>query len=189
MDIMKVFKMPKPVSIMARTSSITNAFVNGIIPCIMPSENEVREALNLLDLNAEDLRCVYCGDKATEWDYLRPLVKNKRPTGYISEIYNLVPACGKCNQSKGNKDWREWMMSDAKLSPKTRNISDMEKKIERLNCYEKWKDIKPIDFEGIVGKEAWEKHWENCERLHKLMEEFQEHSDLVKDFIAREHKS
>jgi hypothetical protein len=30
------------------------------------------------------------------------LVEEKEPIGYISEIRNLVPVCGKCNQSKGN---------------------------------------------------------------------------------------
>jgi len=38
------------------------------------------------------LQCSYCGTPATEWDHLRPLVMNKKPTGYISEIHNLVPA-------------------------------------------------------------------------------------------------
>ena len=32
-----VFKMPVPVKIKGRTSSITNAFVNGIIPVIEPT--------------------------------------------------------------------------------------------------------------------------------------------------------
>ena len=137
MSIKKVFSMPKPVKITDRISSITNAFVNGIIPCIMPTEEKLKEALRILGLDEKDLRCAFCGDKSTEWDHLRPLVVQKRPTGYISEIYNLVPACGKCNQSKGNKNWKEWMLSEAKLSPKMRNIPNLHEKIERLQEYEK----------------------------------------------------
>ncbi len=35
-----VFRMPTPVKITGRTSSITNAFVNGIIPVIEPTDDE-----------------------------------------------------------------------------------------------------------------------------------------------------
>jgi NAD-dependent SIR2 family protein deacetylase len=99
MNVKSLFKMPTPVKITGRTSSITNAFVNGIIPCIAPAEEEIREVLEVLGMNAA-IRCAYCGNNYTEWDHFRPLIHNKRPTGYISEIHNLVPACGKCNQSK-----------------------------------------------------------------------------------------
>jgi 5-methylcytosine-specific restriction endonuclease McrA len=116
------FQMPTPVSIMGRSSSITNSFINAIIPVVLPTEDELREALSILQMSADDLRCAYCGDRSTEWDHLRPLVVNQRPTGYISEIGNLVPACGKCNQSKGNKPWRSWMEGTAPQSPKTRGV-------------------------------------------------------------------
>ena len=115
-----VFNMPNPVTIMGRSSSITNSFVNGIIPVIEPTESEIREALKILEQNEDDVRCVYCGDKKTEWDHLHPLIINKKHTGYITEIANLVPACGKCNQSKGNSNWKDWMISNAEKSPKTR---------------------------------------------------------------------
>src|SRR5215471_14811557 len=76
------------------------------------------KALTVLQLDPDDLRCAYSGDKATEWDHLRPLISGQEPTGYISEIQNLVPVCGKCNQSKGNSHWRSWMEGNAKLCPR-----------------------------------------------------------------------
>ena len=72
-----VFNMPNPVTIMGRASSITNSFVNGIIPVIEPTESEITEALKILKQNENDVRCVYCGDKKTEWDHLHPLIINK----------------------------------------------------------------------------------------------------------------
>lgn len=114
---------------MGRSSSITNSFVNGIIPCIEPSDRELDEALSVLNMNRENVCCAYCGDGHTEWDHLNPLIINKEPTGYISEIHNLVPACSKCNQSKGNRNWKEWMLSDSKLSPKSRGITDLDRRI------------------------------------------------------------
>jgi endonuclease I len=116
---------------MARTSSITNAFYNGIIPVIEPTEKEIDNVLDILEINKNNVTCCYCGDVATEWDHLRPLIVGKKPTGYISEIANLVPCCGKCNQSKGNKNWEEWINSSAKLSPRIRNVKDINKKIEK----------------------------------------------------------
>lgn len=183
------FKMPKTVTIKGRTSSVTNSFINGIIPCSTPSNQEVKRALEILDLDKDPLKCAYCGDNATEWDHLRPLVSDKRPTGYISEIKNLVPACGKCNQSKGNKNWKEWMISSAELSPKTRGIIDLENKIERLSNYEIWGNESPkvtkLNFEKIVGKDKWDKHWSNCDKLHQLMNECQEYSNQIKKEIEK----
>src|ERR1700677_3203099 len=104
------FQMPSFQTMVSRKSSITNAFVNSVIPSLMPSTGEIEQALRILRMGHDDVRCAYCGDKSTEWDHLRPLVVKRRPTGFISEIANLVPACGKCNQSKGNKPWQTWIM-------------------------------------------------------------------------------
>ncbi len=65
----------------------------------MPTEEQVKEALSTLDM-LYHYQCSYCGAIATEWDHLRPLVLNKKPTDYISEIHNLVPACGKLQPIK-----------------------------------------------------------------------------------------
>ncbi|NCU18807.1 hypothetical protein [Pallidibacillus pasinlerensis] len=94
-----------------------------------------------------------------------------------------MPACGKCNQSKGNSYWKDWILADVKLSPKNRNVENLVDIIIRLEKYESWSNPKRIDFEVIVGKETWEKHWENCERLHKVMQESQQLSDEIKQTI------
>lgn len=165
---LKLFAMPKPVRILGRSSSITNSFVNGVIPVVMPTEAEVREALEILGM-LDRVSCSYCGDTSTEWDHLRPLVSNQRPTGYISEIHNLVPACGKCNQSKGNKDWLSWMRSTAPLSPASRGISDLDDRVSRLQEYERRASPMRVDFEAAVGSELWERHWAHHARLLELM--------------------
>ena len=178
-----VFKMPKPVKIIGKTSTITNSFVNGIIPVIKPTEQEITDALEALGMTEDTICCAYCGDKYTEWDHFHPLVKGKKPTGYISEIHNLVPACGKCNQSKGNKYWREWMFSNAPRSPKTRKIKDLEERAEILEGYEKKYPCVKVDFIKIVGEDRWNKHWDNCQRIHKLMAESQKNLDDIKKLL------
>jgi len=152
-----IFKMPVPMKITGRSSSITNSFVNSIIPVIEPSADDIKEALSILGMDVHTIECSYCGSKYTEWDHLRPLVEDKMPTGYISEIQNLVPSCGKCNQSKGNKDWLIWVNSEAKLSPKSRNIKDLRERIEKLKNYSRWREPTIIDFPKVVDSSLWEK--------------------------------
>ena len=184
MSYSSVFKMPKAVTIMARTSSITNSFFNGIIPCIKPTENEIKSVLDILGMTENNVRCAYCGDKMTEWDHFRPLVFNKLPTGYITEINNLVPACGKCNQSKGNSYWKDWINSSATLSPRTRNVPNLDIIITRLEKFEVETNPKKIDILKIVGEDLWYKHLNNLDNLHKQMKECQNVSDEIKNKIT-----
>lgn len=183
MNKTKVFKMPVAVKITGRKSSIINNYYNWIIPSIEPGDDEVKEALNTLGMTEDTICCAYCGDTYTEWDHLNPLIKNKEPTGYITEIYNLVPACGKCNQSKGNKYWKEWMQSDAALSPKTRNIPDLDERISRLDEYVQKYEPRRYDFKAIVGDEKWEQLKQNCEDIQRKLAESQKLSDELREKI------
>lgn len=175
--------MPKAVRITGRSSSITNSFVNGIVPVIKPTEAEIAAALDVLEMQ-DVVVCVYCGDAATEWDHLRPLVENQRPTGYIHEINNLVPACGKCNQSKGNKHWRDWMFGPARLSPKSRGVSDLENRAAILERYEQSTRPVRIDFPDVVGEELWAEHWSNHRALLAQMRQAEEVVERIRARIA-----
>lgn len=187
MDYISLFRMPKPVKITGRSSSITNAFINSIIPVVEPTNEQVKEALSILGMNLDTYECSYCGSTASEWDHLRPLVLNKMPTGYISEIHNLVPACGKCNQSKGNKPWATWIISDAKLSPKSKLVKDLAQRMERLTAYENWQKPTKIDFAAVLGIETWEQHWENCEAVQEKMRHAQILANEIKQMVAKSY--
>lgn len=189
MTYLSLFKMPTPVKITGRSSSITNAFINSIIPTIFPTEEQVKEALAILGMTPENFHCSYCGAKFTEWDHLRALVKDKKPTGYISEIYNLVPSCGKCNQSKGNKDWHRWIIGTAKLSPKSKGVPDLGKRIVRLHAYENWHPPTKLDFEAIVGKDVWAKHWDNWKHVQTTMKQAQLLAEQIRLTVAKTYKS
>src|ERR1035438_2073590 len=147
-------QLPSPTSVIGRASSITNAFINAIIPVDEPTQEEELEALSILQIDPGNIRCAYCGDKATEWDHLRPIVSNQEPTGYITEIANLVPSCGKCNQSKGKSHWRTWMQGSARLSPKSRGVPDITTRVERLEMYEAWRQPRRIDFAAGVDRRS-----------------------------------
>lgn len=178
------FRMPKAVKITGRSSSITNSFVNGIIPRIKPTEEQIIAALAVLGMDENNVACAYCGDAITEWDHLNPLVIDKQATGFISEIQNLVPSCGKCNQSKGNKNWKAWMLSDAPNSPTSKRIPDLQERIERLEEYERLFTPHKLDFEKIVGPELWKEHWANNEAIQEMMRESQRLSEKIRCLIA-----
>jgi 5-methylcytosine-specific restriction endonuclease McrA len=179
------FQMPSAATMVSRTSTITNAFVSSVIPTIPPTPEEVGQALQVLEMEPHDVRCAYCGDKSSEWDHLRPLVLNRRPTGFITEIANLVPACGKCNQSKGNKPWRDWMLSKARLSPTGRGVADVEARIARLSAYEQWRSPMSLDFAAIVGSEEWEKYWSLCQGMIAELARCQQVADSIRERVLQ----
>lgn len=180
----KAFQMPSVQTMVSRKSSITNAFVNSLIPVIRPTPSEIEEALTILEMTPDDVRCAYCGDPSSEWDHLRPLVVKMRPTGYISEIANLVPSCGKCNQSKGNKDWRKWILGGGKRTPASRGIANLEHRIARLNAFEAWRSPTRIDFEAVVPREEWDSYWSMWSEINEEMKRCQELAEVIRQKIA-----
>lgn len=173
------------MSVTGRSSSITNAFISAIVPVVEPTEEEELEALRILHIDPEDIRCAYCGDKASEWDHFRPIVSDQEPTGYITEIANLVPSCGKCNQSKGKAHWKEWMEGDARLSPKSRKIPDLAQRVERLAAYSAWRQPRKIDFAALAGQEMWERHRQNWEDVLKLLKSSQRLAGEIRALVAK----
>lgn len=186
--LLDAFWMPSVQTMVSRKSSITNAFVNALLPMVQPTVDEIEQALRILKMDATDLRCSYCGDKASEWDHLRPIVENLRPTGYISEIANLVPSCGKCNQSKRNAYWKTWMLSSANLSPTGRKVPNVHELISRLEAYEQWRSPTKIDFEKVMGKETWEKYWLMWEAINTELRQCQDFADSLRKKIAEAMK-
>lgn len=181
--VLTAFRMPLVQTMVQRKSSITNAFVNSIIPVVVPTAEEILDALTILKMVPEDVRCAYCGDAWTEWDHLRPLVVDRRPTGFISEIANLVPSCGKCNQSKGNKPWRPWMLSSAPRSPTGRKVENIAARMTCLDVYETWRVPTRVDFSAILGHGSWEHYWSLCDALNVGMREAQAVADNIRTTV------
>ncbi len=184
-ELRRAFRMPRARTITFRTSTITNAFVSALLPFTQPKPSEMGEVLNILEMNPNDLRCAYCGDKATEWEHLHPIVKERFPTGYPSSIRNLVPSCGKCNQSKGGKEWRDWIISNAPRSPKSRKTTDLDKRISRLERYEKWANCRRMALVKTVGKDAYKEYFGKLDYIISQMKEAQKMADILKSKISK----
>jgi 5-methylcytosine-specific restriction endonuclease McrA len=68
--------------------------------------------------------CIYCGSKENiTIEHLIPISK-----GGTHEVYNLFPACRKCNSSKHAQDWIEWYRKQIFYS------KDKENKILKMCC-------------------------------------------------------
>jgi len=176
-------KFRRPLKITSRTSSITNSFVQAIIPTVKPTTAELEEALAILDMKLGQTSCVYCGVNATDWDHLRPLVKGKRPSGFLNEARNLVPCCGPCNQSKSGAYWKDWMEGQAPGAPKTKGVVDVDKRIARLTRFEKWGNLKPFRIEDVVGQEKWAQYWNACQEIENQMKAAQLLADEIQKIV------
>lgn len=183
--LLSVFRMPVPPTIVSRKSSITNAYVSAIIPVIPPTPDEIEEALSILGMDVSTVCCSYCGKQHTEWDHLRPLVVKRQPTGYISEIANLVPSCNKCNGSKRNENWRVWMLSTkGQHSPTVRKIADIEQRMIRLEAFEKWRVPTKVEFEIILGVKKWKEYWDLWKQINREMEKCHALATTLRDKVV-----
>jgi 5-methylcytosine-specific restriction endonuclease McrA len=179
----------EPPKLTSRRSTLTGLFYTALTPYVEPTEVEVDEVLQILGMARGACVCAYCGDKKSEWDHFRAVVKDRKPTGYITEIANLVPSCGKCNQSRGNRDWREWMHGKARHSPTTRQVRDIEDRMKRLEAFEAWSKPVKIDYELLAGAERWIKHKKHLDDVLSLLEQAEDHAkelrSLAKAFVQR----
>lgn len=186
--IRSIFRMPAVQSMKSRKTSITNAFVSAIVPVVRPTDEEILEALKILGMTVDSVECIYCGDKCNAWDHLRPIVVGRRPTGYISEIANLVPACQPCNSSKGNSNWKEWMLGEAPQSPRSRLVAGLDDRVAQLGAYERWRAPTVVDFEAIFGREAYEEYWRELDRVIAELERSQVIADALRLAVANASK-
>jgi hypothetical protein len=70
--------------------------------------------------------CVYCDNvAATRWDHLHPVSK-----GGDSRPGNLVPACGRCDDSKQDNTVEQWAVSKAKHRPSPDRVPIIRKRID-----------------------------------------------------------
>lgn len=177
-------RWPKVVKVTGRSSTIRGQFIKAIVPHIPATEQEYLESLRILGQDPDNLTCSYCGIPATEWDHFRPVVGRKQPTGFITDIYNLVPACGKCNQSKSGAQWDTWITGRAKHAPKPSLHQDQ--RIKRLRYYEAWSSNRTYRLSAaLLNSRAIQEYMEHCEELIKSFSVYEEMASLIRTGIER----
>jgi len=110
-------KIPGKATISNRSSTMASQFARARAPYCKPGPAELAARYRKFGLDPARPSCAYCGAPQTEWDHLFPMVEQSGWTGYFTEVDNLIPACGKCNQSRGSRPFGAWMGSRAPMAP------------------------------------------------------------------------
>lgn len=183
----KEFTMPTKSNLKSRTSTISNAYAISITPYIRPDNSLLDDYYH--ELGLEKCQCGYClrkGEGKTV-DHINPLVKNGMPSGFITDIGNLIPCCKDCNSSKGGKDFKEWYKSPKNVA-RLLKIGLTEKEIDEryqiILAYINKHCSTPLSYESIVGKEKWDEYIKRKERLLNILKEEQEFCDELSDLIT-----
>lgn len=111
--------------------------------------------------------CAFCGKKpAPRKDHLVPVF---RCGDFIP--HNVVPACQQCDDSKGQKDYCEWMRnSNSRSSLKGRGLSDTQVEA-RIRLIEKWQaGYTPLKERDLFGQD-YDRYQDILRRMEQLCEE------------------
>jgi len=120
--------------------------------------------------------CAFCGAaKAPRNDHLVPV---KKRGDFVRR--NVVPACQECDDSKGQKEYREWMQSAD--SPKSlRNRGLTEKEIERrIQRIQKWQGGYEAKTEQQLFGKNYERYLGILKKMDGLCEEARQLIDEIK---------
>jgi hypothetical protein len=122
-------------------------------------------------------------------EHFRPLVKGTFPTGYGSDIYNLVPSCKFCNENKGNSDWNEWM-ADSK-NPGITISDDHSKRVEVLKGFQDWGNGKVIciPYIELVGEQKWNEYISKYGELLNFMDDMNQLQKDIRNEVKKRIKT
>ena len=65
------------------------------------------------------------------------------------------------------------MLSTANRSPKSRNVTDLDSKVARIEAYEQKYQPSRHDFGSMIEEQLWAKHWENWQKILDMMKDAQ----------------
>lgn len=90
---------------------------------------EIREVLKFF--GDDPPACAFCGAAPiSRWDHLVPVTQ-----GGDTVLGNMVPACSKCDDSKGDQPFEAWALGSAPGSPRSRGVADLEQRLAKLRDY------------------------------------------------------
>ncbi len=151
---------------MGRKSTFSNAFASALAPHDVFDSASIAAAMRDLDQDPDgELACVYCGKEAATWDHVFNRVVKGDFSGHGHHVRNLVPCCRTCNESKGQKPWRDYL--------ETLNPPDKVVRVARMERFLSSADAQPMATETMrhkAGKEL-ERFFEIRAQVFELMAE------------------
>ncbi|NIY77926.1 HNH endonuclease [Celeribacter sp. HF31] len=162
-DIKKYLKSSR---IMGRKSTFSNAFASALAPFDEYSESTVNSSITDLGQNPEDeLTCVYCDAPAATWDHVFNRVIAGEFSGYGHRIRNLVPSCRTCNERKGKKNWRDFIIHEGR--------PNLENRIARMEKFLSADEARPTTMDDIrnAAQPELDRFLEIRSEVFRLLEE------------------
>lgn len=80
------------------------------------------------------------------------------------------------------------MRGAAARSPTTRKIKDLESRIERLQKFVEWGQVKKLDLAEIAPEELWQKHWANLREFDEFAKRAQVTSTKLREALLAAYK-
>ena len=147
--------------------------------CLGTRQFGQKEMAEVLDFfGTPEPQCVFCGSSEVKrWDHLVPVNR-----GGETVLGNMVPACARCDDSKGDKPFEEWMISDAKQSPRSRGVGDIEDRIDLIRVYVHHYGYRVRTLDERLNEEERERLVGIQSDLQALRDEV---DSLIEDYRAR----
>ncbi|HEX2685150.1 MAG TPA: hypothetical protein VHN14_00955 [Kofleriaceae bacterium] len=160
--------------------------INGAVQCALAvpevyDEEKLATLIGLLDQKLdEELVCVYCSEAAATWDHVFNNVQDGRFSGYGNRIFNLVPACRTCNETKRGLHWRDFV--------KVRAGSNAKDVLRRLAGVEARNDAERHSWSMISERypELAAKYDSAQRELKAKIDELDELARQIRDAIKRD---
>lgn len=161
---------------------LTRAILENVLESDYTTEDR-KAALQLFD------GCAFCGTlKAPRNDHLVPVIGRG---DFIRQ--NVVPACQKCDDSKGQKEFRQWMReSNSPRSLMRRGFTSAQIE-KRIRLIEKWQTgYKPKTVEQLFGSslprynDILQKMDALCEESRQLVKDLESEKRTTADRLSRQ---
>lgn len=77
------------------------------------------------------------------------------------------------------------MLGKANRSPAGRGLDNVQELVARIEAYEQWKSPTKIDFELVLGKEAYAKYWSMWDKINAELRECQVFADSLRAQVLK----
>jgi HNH endonuclease len=167
-----------------RSTTIAHAFASALSVADIYDERKIDEALKLLGQDPnKDLLCVYCDQPAETWDHIMAIVKNGKFSGYGHQVGNLIPCCKDCNSKKGNRNWKNFLITKRPNEGINPNL------IDRIETYIK---NNTMHFEDLLDediKNEIEKLEQIKEQVCSLFKTGDEQAKIIREKLRQKSKN
>jgi len=133
---------------------------------------QMQEVADFFEMDV--LECVYCGSShVSRWDHLYPVTN-----GGDTVLGNMVPACCKCDDSKRDRPFEEFLLNHSALSL---SGDDRQERISRLKRYVLHFQYAPCPLEEKLDSEE-------IQELRAIQEDTQKLRSRL-DSLIGQHRS